>query len=97
MKLTLNIITITHWCVLYFVRIAPVCYELLYPQHTKFVEGYIVFVFPSVRPSFRASVHLSIQVLTFYVKVLREVFLLFLIFLKAYPLGCLRMISVTSI
>ena len=38
---------------------------------------------------------LLIQVLTFYIKVLREVFAL--IFLKAYPLGCLRMISVTSV
>ena len=37
--------------------------KLLYPRHTKYVEGYIVFVFPSIRP-----------VLTFYVKVLREVF-----------------------
>ena len=45
----------------------------------------------------RPSVHPSIQVLTFYFKVLREVFLLFLIFLKAYPLGCLHLISVTSI
>ena len=30
---------------------------LLYPRHTKFVEGYIVFVFPSIRPSVCASVH----------------------------------------
>ena len=44
----------------------------LYPGHTKYVEGYIVFVFPSVCPSFRPCVH---SVLTFYVRVLREVFL----------------------
>ena len=54
------------------------------PRHTKYVEGYIVFVFPSVRPSFRDSVRLSvrpsIQALTFYVKVLREVFALYYIF-----------------
>ena len=28
---------------------------LLYPRHTKYVEGYIVFVFPSVHPSVRSS------------------------------------------
>ena len=60
----------------------------------KYVEGYIVLSF---RPFVRPSVCMSIKVLTFYVKVLREVILLFLIFLKAYPLGCLRIISVTSI
>ena len=38
----------------------------------------------------------SIQVFTFYVKVLCDVFCS-LIFLKAYPLGFLRMFSVTSI
>ena len=27
----------------------------VYPRHTKYVEGYIVFVFPSVRLSIRAS------------------------------------------
>ena len=44
-------------------------YELfIIPRHTKYVEGYIVFVFPSVRPSVRL-------VLTFYVKILREIFL----------------------
>ena len=43
----------------------------LCPRHTKYVEGYIVFVFPSIRPSFRPGVR---PVLTFYVKVLREVF-----------------------
>ena len=42
----------------------------LYPRHTKYVEGYIVFVFPSVRLSFRPCIRL---VLTFYVKVFREV------------------------
>ena len=42
-------------------------------QHTKYVEGYIVFVFPSVHPSFRPCKR---PVLTFYVKVLREVFLI---------------------
>ena len=29
--------------------------QCLYPRHTKYVEGYIVFVFSSVCPSFRAS------------------------------------------
>ena len=53
--------------------------------------------FTNVRMSVRLSVHPSIQVLTFYVKVLLEVFCSFLYFLKAYPLGCLCMISVTSI
>ena len=40
----------------------------VYPRHTKYVEGYIFFVFPSVRPCAR-------PVLTFYIKVLCEVFL----------------------
>ena len=46
-------------------------YFFLYPRHTKYVMGYIVFVFPSVRPSFCPCIRLM---LTFYVKVLREVF-----------------------
>ena len=40
---------------------------LLYPRHTKYVEGYIF-------SSFCASVRLSVQMLTFCVKVLREAF-----------------------
>ena len=43
----------------------------LYPRHTKYVEGYIVFVFLSVGLLVCPCVH---PVLTFYVKVLREVF-----------------------
>ena len=40
------------------------CYMfLLYPQHTKYVEGYIVFVFPSVRPFFCDSVRPSVNIL----------------------------------
>ena len=58
---------------------------LLYPGHTKYVEEYIVFVFLSICPSFSDSVHPSIQVLTFYVKVLREIVLLFLIFFANLP------------
>ena len=69
----------------------------------KYVKGYIVFVFPSILPFVHPSmipcicpsVHPSIQVLTFYIKVLHEVFAL--IFLKANPLGCLRMINITSL
>ena len=57
---------------------------LLYPRRMKYVEGYIVFVFPSVRPSFRDSVRPSIQVLTFYVKVVREVFSFSYIFKSLY-------------
>ena len=37
----------------------------------KYVKGYIVFVFPSFRPSFRRCIR---PVLTFYIKVLLEVF-----------------------
>ena len=38
---------------------------------TKYVEGYIVFVFPSIRPFVRPCVR---PVLTFYIKVLRDFF-----------------------
>ena len=38
------------------------CFDLLYPLLKKYGEGYIVFIFPSIR------------LLTFYVKVLLEVF-----------------------
>ena len=48
----------------------------------------------SVRPSVRASVHTSVNILC---QSFALSFLHFLIFLKAYPLGCLCMISVTSI
>ena len=48
--------------------------KIFIPRHTKYVEGYIVLVFPSVRLSFHLCVLLM---LTFYVKVLREVFLYF--------------------
>ena len=34
---------------------------LLYPRHTKYVEGYIVFFFQSVRPSVRDSVRLTVR------------------------------------
>ena len=48
--------------------------SFLYPRRTKYVEEYIVFVFPSVCLSLDVSVRPSIQVLTFYVKILHEVF-----------------------
>ena len=74
------------WFVVYSTRRFILCHSLCYytPRHTKFVEGYIVFVFLSVRPSVRSSVPASVRMLTFCVKVLREVFFLLHIFLKAY-------------
>ena len=47
---------------------------ILYPRHMKYVQGYIVFIFPSVCPSFWDSLRPCFRMLTFYVKVLREVF-----------------------
>ena len=44
---------------------------LLYPWHMKYVEGDIVFVFPSICLSFRLCIR---TVLTFCIKVLREFF-----------------------
>ena len=36
---------------------------LLYPQRTKYVEGYIVFGFPSVRPSVCACICMNVNIL----------------------------------
>ena len=60
-----------HYCC--WTQALVICEKMgyLYPRHTKYLEGYIVFVFPSIPPSFRPCVCL---VLTFYVKVLHEVF-----------------------
>ena len=62
----------------------------LYPRHTQYVEGHIVFIFhPFVPPPVHACVCAFVRpVLQFCVKVLRQVFLLFLIFLTPYTLGC---------
>ena len=46
----------------------------LYPQQKKYVEGYIVFIFPSIYPSIRWYGHASVRMLTFCVKVLCESF-----------------------
>ena len=35
----------------------------LYPRHTKYVEGCIVFVFPSIHPSVRLSVCRNVNIL----------------------------------
>ena len=55
--------------------IIPLAYEVcLLLWHTKYVEGYIVFAFPSVHLS--VCMLSSVQVLKFYINVLHEVFIL---------------------
>ena len=72
---TFKIIIIKQFTLLSASYISIYC---LYPQHTKYVEGYIVFIFPSVRPSVRPSVHRCIcLVLNFTSKFCVKFFLYF--------------------
>ena len=75
-------------CLLLLLFVIPSAYEVC-----RGVYSFHLSICLSICP----CIHPSIQVLTFCVKVSHEVFSLNLIFLKAYPLGCICMISVTSI
>ena len=81
-----------------FLGMFPTCnYNFFIPPTYEVCWGVYSFrhsIRPSVISSVCPSVHTSVNILR---QSFAWSFLLFLIFLKAYPLGCLHMISVISI